>query len=153
MKNPTTFSRRQTLLGLGALILPLPVWATPAEVRERIAALFGPAPLIEGPITLDLPALAETGNSVPLTVQVDNEMTSTDRILRLALFAEENPRPVICEAAFGPRACRAELTTNIRLAATQSIICVAEHLDGQLLTARREVRVVVGACTTLPGRY
>ncbi|VDC19837.1 thiosulfate oxidation carrier protein SoxY [Pseudogemmobacter humi] len=148
-----TIPRRHVLLGLATTLVPLPVLATPPEVRDRIATLFGPGPLLQGPITLDLPALAETGNSVPLTVLVESPMTGEDRITRLALFAEENPRPVVCEVAFGPRACAASLTTNIRLAATQSIVCVAQHLDGRLLTARREVRVVVGACTTLPGRY
>ena len=80
-------SRRSTLLGLAASLLPLPLSATPAEVADSIARLFGDRPLTEGRMTLDLPALAETGNSVPLTVRVESPMTAGDRILRLALFA------------------------------------------------------------------
>ncbi len=148
-----TLSRRQTLLGLAALVLPLPASATPQEVQARIFALFGPGPLLDGPISLTLPALAETGNSVPLTLQIDSPMSASDRITRAALFAEANPLPLICTATFGPRAPAASLATNIRMAATQNITCVAQHLDGRLFVARREVRVVVGACTTLPGRY
>lgn len=146
-------TRRSTMLGLAAVALPLPLRASPDEVRASIAALFGDRPMQEGPITMDLPALAETGNSVPIAVRIDSPMTEGDRILRLALFAEENPRPIICEANFGPAACEARLSTNIRLSATQSVVCVAEHSDGRLLARRQEVRVVVGACTTLPGRY
>ncbi|WP_290686617.1 MULTISPECIES: thiosulfate oxidation carrier protein SoxY [unclassified Haematobacter] len=146
-------SRRSTLLGLATIALPLPLAATPAEVSESIARLFGDRPLTEGPVVLDLPTLAETGNSVPLTARVESPMTAGDRILRLALFAEQNPRPLICEAHFGPAAAEARLTTNIRLAATQAVVCVAERSDGVLVSVRRDVRVVVGACTTLPGRY
>nr|WP_254368309.1 thiosulfate oxidation carrier protein SoxY [Paracoccus sp. Z118] len=80
-------------------------------------------------------------------------MSDVDRIIRLAIFAEENPRPLTCEARFGPMAAEARLVTNIRLAATQTVVCVAERSDDRLLVARAEVRVVVGACTALPGRY
>ncbi|MBV0893446.1 hypothetical protein KTN05_16720 [Paracoccus sp. Z118] len=97
--------------------------------------------------------MAETGNSVPLTVSVESPMSDVDRIIRLAIFAEENPRPLTCEARFGPMAAEARLVTNIRLAATQTVVCVAERSDDRLLVARAEVRVVVGACTALPGRY
>ncbi|MRX48949.1 thiosulfate oxidation carrier protein SoxY [Paracoccus sp. S-4012] len=146
-------SRRTALLGLAATILPLPVWATPEEVAAEIVKLFGSTPLEDGPITIDLPALAETGNSVPMTVAVESPMTADDRITRLAVFAEQNPRPLSCEVRFGPMAAEPRLVTNIRLAATQTVVCVAEHSDGRLMAARADVRVVVGACTALPGRY
>lgn len=146
-------SRRSMLATLGVVVMPLPLSATPMEVEAAIEHLFGSRAMAEGSVALDLPALAETGNSVPLTVRVESPMTSDDRIQRLALFAEENPRPLICETRFGPMAAEAKLTTNIRLAASQRVICVAQHVNGALLIARRDVRVVVGACTTLPGRY
>lgn len=146
-------SRRTALLGLAASILPLPVWATPEEVAAKIVELFGDSPLENGPITIDLPALAETGNSVRMTVSVESPMTAEDRITRLAVFAEQNPRPLTCEVRFGPKAAEAQLEATIRLAATQTVVCVAEHADGRLMAARADVRVVVGACTALPGRY
>ena len=147
-------NRRDTLLGLAAvLVLPLPARATPADVVDSIAETFGDRPLREGAITLEAPPLAESGNSVPLTVSVESAMEGDDRVVRLALFAEENPRPKTCDVVFGPAAVEARLTTNIRLASTQSIVCVAEMADGSLIQARRAIRVVVGACTTLPGRY
>jgi len=144
-------SRRETLLGIAATFLPLPVSATLSEVVESIAALFGDRPIAEGPIKLELPALAETGNSVPLTVSCDTQ--ALGRVRRLAVFTEMNPRPLVCVTSFGPMAAEARITTNIRLASTQDVVCVAELEDGKLISSRQNVRVVVGACTTLPGRY
>lgn len=147
----TGLTRRGTLLGLAIALFPLPLSATPSDVAESMADLFGIRPMEEGPITLELPALAETGNSVPLTVRCDTEAMGA--VKRLAVFTEMNPRPVACVATFGPMAGEAMLTTNLRLAGTQAIVCVAETDDGRLFSSRQEVRVVVGACTTLPGRY
>jgi len=142
-------TRRATILGIGCvLVLPRPAAATPEEVRASIIETFGPGALAEGPIELELPPLAESGNSVPLTVRVPQ-----GGVRRLALFTEQNPRPKACEAIFGPASAETSLTTNIRLASTQFVICVAEMSDGSLMTARHEVRVVVGACSTLPSRY
>lgn len=144
-------SRRETLFGLAVMVLPLPASATPAEVIESIAAVFGERPVAEGAIVLELPALAETGNSVPLTVRCDPETVGA--VKRLAVFTEMNPRPLACVVSFGPMAGEIRITTNLRLASTQAVVCVAELEDGSLISSRQEVRVVVGACTTLPGRY
>jgi len=142
--------RRQILAGLAAItVIPLPAFATPDEVAAAILATFGDRPMTEGPITIEAPPLAETGNSVPVTLRVDRPMAAADRILRLALFTERNPRPKVFEAAFGPAAAEAVVTTNIRLNGTQTILCVAEAADGSLIRAAQEIRVVVGACTTL----
>jgi sulfur-oxidizing protein SoxY len=146
-------NRRDTLLGLAVLFLPLPAEATPADVLESISQTFGDRPIQDGPIQLEAPPLAESGNSVPLTAWVESPMTGNERVVRLALFAEQNPRPKTCEVVFGPAAAEARLTTNIRLASTQSVVCVAEMGDGRLIQARHAIRVIVGACTTLPGRY
>ena len=146
-------NRRDTLLGLAVLFLPLPAEATPADVLKSISKTFGDRPIDEGAINLEAPPLAESGNSVPLTAWVESPMTGNDRVVRLVLFAEQNPRPKTCEVIFGPAAAEARLTTNIRLASTQSVVCVAEMADGRLIQARHAIRVIVGACTTLPGRY
>lgn len=136
-----------------AMLLPRVGVATPSDVAQSIDETFGIRPHEPGPVTITIPPLAETGNSVPLTATVDNPMTETNRILRLALFAENNPRPKLAEARFGPMAAQAVLSTNIRLNGSQKVICIAERSDGILLRAEAEVRVVVGACTTLNARY
>lgn len=130
------------------LVVPLVAEATPEEVVASIVETFCSSPLAGGPVEIDLPPLAESGNSVPMTVRV-----LQSGVKRLAVFSEHNPRPKICEVPFGPALADPALTTNIRLSSTQAVVCVAEMLDGSPIVARREVKVTVGASTTLPSRY
>jgi len=149
--------RRMILRGMAGLaalsVLPIRAAATPEMVAAAIADAFGTNDIPPGPITLTVPPLAESGNAVPITAQADSPMTADDRILRLALFSESNPRPKLVEVRFGPAAAQAIVTTNIRLNGTQTVTCIAETADGRLFRADQIVRVVVGACTTLELRF
>lgn len=150
--------RRRLLAGAGGLatitIVPLPAAATPADAAAAIAEAFGEdRPFTDGPITIEAPALAETGNSVPITVRADRATDAPDRIIRMALFSENNPRAPLFSTTFGPAAAEAAIATNIRLNGTQQIICVAETADGILIRAIHEIRVVVSACTTLEAQF
>jgi sulfur-oxidizing protein SoxY len=153
MQRQPQMTRRTAVLGLVSIALAPPASATPQDVAASITELFGDRTIADGPITLSLPPLAESGNSVPLSVAVEGSASGPGRIVRLAVFAERNPRPMICAVSFGPKSAEAKLSTNIRLASTQAVVCVAERADSSLIQARREVRVVVGACTALDGRY
>jgi sulfur-oxidizing protein SoxY len=105
-----------------------------------------------GRITLQLPALAETGNSVPLTMTIDSPMTERDRVLRASVFANRNPRPLIATMIFGPRAGTPTFSTNLRLSGTQDVIGIAEMSDHSLWIAQVRVLVTVGACDALQMR-
>ena len=50
--------------------------ARPAHFRDWILATFGDRPVTDGPITIQAPPLAETGNSVPITIRVDRPMAA-----------------------------------------------------------------------------
>lgn len=149
--------RRSLLAGAGSLValtvVALPASATPADAAAAITDLFGDRPFSQGPVVIEAPPLAETGNSVPITVRVDRPVDDPDRITRLAIFSENNPRPSILEARFGPAAAEISVATNIRLNGTQQIICVAETAGGELYRAVHEIRVVVSACTTLEAQF
>ncbi|MBW7920800.1 MAG: sulfur oxidation protein SoxY [Rubellimicrobium sp.] len=150
--------RRRLLAGAGGLaaiaVVPLPAAATPADAAAAITEAFGDdRPFTDGPIIIEAPALAETGNSVPITVRAERAMDAPDRITRMALFSENNPRAALFAVSFGPAAAEAAIATNIRLNGTQQIICVAETADGTLIRAIHEIRVVVSACTTLEAQF
>ena len=149
--------RRSLLTGAGSLValtvVGLPASAAPEDAAAAITELFGDRPVSEGPVVIEAPPLAETGNSVPITVRVDRPAAAPDRVTRLAIVSENNPRPSILEARFGPAAAEISLTTNIRLNGTQQIICVAETATGELYRAVHEIRVVVSACTTLEAQF
>jgi sulfur-oxidizing protein SoxY len=149
-------NRRDALIGGGgALIacLPLSSQAGNPEVAEAIKNVFGTRVMRHGRVSLKLPKLAETGNSVPLTLSVNSPMTENDHVLRACIFADRNPRPLIATMIFGPHAGRAEFNTNIRLSGTQDVIGVAEMSDHSLWRAQVRVLVTVGACDALQTRY
>ena len=147
-------SRREILIGLGAgglavatfTLLPATGRADSAAVAEAIKKLVGDAEPKEGRITLELPQIAENGNTVPLTVEVDSPMSQQDHCKAVHIFAEENPLPNVASFRFTPACGRAVATTRIRLAKTQNVIAVAEMSDGNVYMTKAEVKVTIGGC-------
>jgi sulfur-oxidizing protein SoxY len=144
-------SRRTLLRQLGAtgvLITfgPAGVWATQEMVQQAIRARIGTREPQPGGMTLRLPKIAETGNSVPLTVTVESPMTAEDHVLRLHVFVEGNPEPVAATYHFGVRAGKAEMSTRIRLARSQTVLALAEMSDGSVRSGSASILVTLGAC-------
>ncbi len=141
-------SRRALVVGGGAVMLSLvsPARAAPDEMREAMRAALGDGPFGEGRIRLDIPALVENGNSVPLTITVDSPMTATDHVTSIHIFSPENPLPDISRFKLGPRCGKAEVRTTIRLATTQFLHVVAVMSDGTRWLQTAEVEVTTAAC-------
>lgn len=116
------------------------------EVEAAMAEILGDATAEEGRISLDLPEIAENGNTVPLTVEVESPMTEDDYVKAVHLFADGNPVPTVAKMNFTPRSGEAVASTRIRLAKTQKIHAVAEMSDGSFFTAAQEVKVTIGGC-------
>ena len=147
-KSMTDRSRREILaLGAGALALAgVPAAATPTEAAAEIAKFTGGKPTTKGKITIDLPEIAENGNTVPLTITVDSPMTADDHVSDILVVADGNPRPGLATFHLSPLSGRAEAATRIRLAATENIIVVAKTSKGQFLTEQKPVKVTIGGC-------
>jgi sulfur-oxidizing protein SoxY len=151
-------TRRTAVTGLGSGVVlialnPVLSQAGDAEIESAIRELFGDARSQAGRITLSLPSLAESGNSVPLTVTIDSPMTESDHVRRVCIFANRNPRPLIAMMIFGPKSGKAVFSTNMRLSGTQDVIAMAQMSDGGLWTEQARVMVTVGACDSLQIRY
>lgn len=114
----------------------------PAAVRDVI----GNVPVKVGRVRLEVPQLADNGNSVPLRVAVESAMTESDHVRGLLLIAEKNPRPMVARFYLGPRAGRAEISTRIRLAGTQRVIAIAQMADDSYWAGIAEVVVTLAAC-------
>jgi sulfur-oxidizing protein SoxY len=157
MDESCRLSRREAMLAIGGGILlsiaPLPVPAADADTAAAIKLVYGDRAPNRGRITLQLPTLAETGNSVPLTMIIDSPMTGRNRVLRASVFANRNPRPLIATMIFGARAGTPTFSTNMRLSGTQDVIGIAEMSDHSLWIAQSRVLVTVGACDALQTRY
>jgi sulfur-oxidizing protein SoxY len=147
----TLMSRRTLLRQLGAagLLLalwPTTSWATPEAVRDAIRQRIGAREPQPGGMTLTLPKIAESGNSVPLTVTVDSAMTPDDHVRRIHVFVTGNPEPVASTYHLGVRTGKAQISTQIRLARTQTVLALAEMHDGSVRSDAASIVVTLGAC-------
>jgi sulfur-oxidizing protein SoxY len=154
-ENTARWSRRSVLGGLAATLtlMAVPVRADDALVAEAVKTLFGDRPRQDGRIKVTLPPLAETGNTVPISVEVDSPLTETDFVKQVAIISTKNPRAMVATMMFGPKAAKPVFSTNMRLNGTQDVIVMAEMSDGTIWQTQTRVKVTVGACDTLQLRY
>jgi len=115
-------------------------------MAAAIKAFVGEAEVREGRVTLEIPALVENGNSVPLTVIVDSPMNPQDHVKAIAIFNERNPQPNVAHFYLSPRAGRAVVSTRIRLGDSQNIVAIAQLSDGTFWSDRAELIVTLPAC-------
>src|SRR6185312_10658460 len=136
-------SRRAALaLGAGGAALTIAGWngaafAAAKEAAEEIAKFTGGKTPENGKIAIELPEIAENGNTVPLSVTVDSPMTADDYVSEILVVAEGNPNPGVATFHFSPLAGKAEASTRIRLATTQNIIAVAKTSKGEFFTSQK----------------
>lgn len=123
-----------------------PTQASAAVTLEAIHKVVGAAPINRGKVTLDLPALVENGNGVPLAVSVDSPMTEADYVKAIHVFTEKNPLPNVVSFHLGPRAGRASVATRVRLADTQTVVAICELSDGSFWSGSVDVVVTLAAC-------
>jgi sulfur-oxidizing protein SoxY len=142
-------NRREALTaGAGALAAGAGLLVTsPAraanDYADQIKAFTGGQTPVEGRMKLELPELAENGNTVPLSVTVD--APEGVHVQEILVVAPANPNARVIRFRFSP-ASVPEAATRIRLAETQDVIAVAKLDDGTFLTASRQIKVTIGGC-------
>ena len=117
-----------------------------AAAAEALRKVIGNAELRTGRVRLEIPPLIDNGNAVPLTVTVDSPMTEKDHVRAIHVLTERNPQPNVVAVHLGPRAGRANFTTRVRLADTQTVTAIAQMSDGSFWADRVEVVVTLSAC-------
>jgi sulfur-oxidizing protein SoxY len=143
-------SRRQVIaVGAGALA-GVALGSAPARAannaQDLIKAFTGGKQAAEGKVKLDLPEIAENGNTVPMTVTVESPMSEQSHVTEVLVLADGNPNAGVATFHFSPASGVAEANTRIRLAATQNIIAVARMNDGSFAMASKAVKVTIGGC-------
>ena len=120
--------------------------AAAKEAAEEIAKFTGGKPAENGKVAIELPEIAENGNTVPLAVSVDAPMTADNYVSEVMVVAEGNPNPGIATFHFSAMSGKAEASTRIRLATTQNIVVVAKTSKGEFFTGQKLVKVTIGGC-------
>ena len=144
------FNRREMLAlsaGMaGAVAFGAPQALAKNDSEDVIKKFTGGKTPTQGKIKLDLPEIAENGNTVPMTVTVESPMTAQSHVTDVLVLASENPRSGVATFHFTPASGVAEANTRIRLASTQDVIAVAKMNDGSFFMASKQVKVTIGGC-------
>jgi sulfur-oxidizing protein SoxY len=144
-------TRRDMMAGSAAFAAASFVRARLAWAENRLESAVrkrtGGAPVTAGRVSLGIAPIAENGLAVTTTVDVESPMTADDHVRAIHLISEKNPIAEIATFRLGPRAGRAKVSTNIRLAASQRVIALAEMSDGSFWFDEKPVVVTIAACT------
>ncbi len=147
----STIGRREVIAGAAStallpMLLSSPAGATPESMAEAISQAVGESEPKPGRVKLEAPPLAENGQSVRIQVSVDSPMTAEDHVETITVFSEKNPIATVIRFHLGPRSGRAQVATNIRLAASQRIVAVASMSDGTHWSGEANIVVTLAAC-------
>jgi sulfur-oxidizing protein SoxY len=137
--------RREFLAGLAGG-LALPAFAQQETLDPLAAKVANGAPVRKGKIKVELPLLADNGNSVPIRITVDSPMTAADHVKSIHLYAERNPVSNMANFYLGPRAGKAEIDSRVRLAGSQKVTAVAALSDGTFWYDAASIVVTLSAC-------
>ena len=156
LMEPKPLNRRMFLVGAGGMIATVTlvprfsradVMTFPNNSLAYIKDAMGAGPIQEGRITLDLPVLAETGNSVPITFKAEAPMPDGTSVKRIMMYVPGNPEILGADYILSPLAgSNVEISTRIRLARTQSVFAVAQYSDNSRWGTQFSILVTFGAC-------
>jgi sulfur-oxidizing protein SoxY len=142
--------RRIFLITVGSAALPAFAQQTKfqpvQDIKPLVEQLTRGAAIEEGGIEVELPQIAENGNSVPMRVKVDHSMAPADFVAAVHIIAERNPRPLVASFHLKPESGRAEISTRVRLAGTQKVTVLAGMSDGRFRMTQTDVLVTSAAC-------
>lgn len=149
-----SLTRRAFFGGVGAGVIAITLVGISPEaaladakgVSAAIKKAVGGKPTKQGKITLETPQIAENGNTVPLSLEVESPMTKSDHVKAVHLFADGNPSPEVATFKFTPQSGAAKASTRVRLAKTQNIVAVAEMSDGSVYQTQATIKVTIGGC-------
>jgi sulfur-oxidizing protein SoxY len=146
-------SRREFAIGAAAGVAAVALPASPSLAQDQAQAwelavrkILGEAKPIDGKMMLELPEIAENGNTVPFTISVDSPMTDKDHVKAIHIIATSNPQPGVATFRLSPISGKAAVASRMRLQRTQDVIGIAELSDGRFLMTKRPVKVTIGGC-------
>jgi sulfur-oxidizing protein SoxY len=152
---PKTLNRREFALGVAAAAAgtALPMEALRAQEpnqppawEQAVKKIMGDAKPVDGKMTLEMPEIAENGNTVPFSISIESPMSATDYVKAVHIIATGNPQPGVASFRFTPLSGKASISSRMRLGRTQDVITIAELGNGKFLMNKRNVKVTIGGC-------
>src|SRR5258706_3203957 len=145
-----TQMKRRRFLVAGLALAGMPAFAQkfqpPQDITPLLDKVTGGVKAERKGVEVVLPQIAENGNSVPLHITVASPMTEADHVKAIYIFAERNPLPLLATFHLGPQSGRAEVSTRVRLAGTQTVTVLAELSGKRFLMGPAYVLVTAAAC-------
>jgi sulfur-oxidizing protein SoxY len=118
----------------------------PQAWEQAVKKVLGDAKAVDGKVTMEMPEIAENGNTVPFTIVIDSPMSDADHVKAIHVIATGNPQPGVATFRLSLLSGKATVASRMRLARTQDVITIAELSNGQFLMAKRNVKVTIGGC-------
>jgi len=156
MENGTKYclkmNRRNVLLGslaistVGLLNVTSNAWSSVEESKSLLADFTSGKTPQNDRVILKLPKVAENGHIVPVSVLVDSPMQNDDFVESIMILAELNPNAKVATFGFTPASGKAEVSTRMRLAKSQTVLALAKMNDGKVFINSQFVEVTVGGC-------
>ena len=143
-------SRREAMLLIGGFagsaIFPSLSFSQTNQALKKINEITQGLGAEESDIYLDLPEIAENGNQVKVSFEMDSPMTETDYIKSVYILSDGNPSPNVAKFSFTPQMGSCSATTRMRLSKTQNVYLLAESNNGQFQMTNAKVKVTIGGC-------
>ena len=143
-------SRREAMLLIGGFagsaIFPSLSFSQTNQALKRINEITQGLGAEESDIYLDLPEIAENGNQVKVSFEMDSPMTESDYIKSVYILSDGNPSHNVAKFSFTPQMGSCSATTRMRLSKTQNVYLLAESNNGQFLMTNAKVKVTIGGC-------
>ena len=150
-----SFTRRAVLTAAAAAGVGFAggVFVSPADASDSdddiaiVKQFTGKTPVESDRVHLVMPRTFPNGYTVPLSLQIDSQMTEADHVRDVRVFAPRNPLIEVARFHFVPRRSEPRVSTRIRLAEPQHVLAVAEMNDGALLMNKTWVEVATNGCS------
>ncbi|MEO5377028.1 MAG: thiosulfate oxidation carrier protein SoxY [Magnetococcus sp. DMHC-6] len=120
--------------------------AAAASVDDLVAQEMGAGAIALEKVKIDTPAKAENGALVRIPISVDHPMEANNYIEKIAIFVDNNPKPLVGSFTLSPATGKAEIELRIKMAKASKIRVIAKSNSGKLYGAIQDIQVAEGGC-------
>tara|TARA_Y100001970_G_scaffold103185_1_gene129502 strand:+ start:458 stop:919 length:462 start_codon:yes stop_codon:yes gene_type:complete len=129
-----------------AFHIPKVTKASQEKVFSYIEDITSGQKPIDKKISLKLPKVAEDGNQVKISFEVESPMLDDNFVESVYIFADGQRTPKVARFIFTPSMGICSITTKMRLSRSQNVYLLAVFNDGRHAISSSLVEVTNGGC-------